>query len=58
MALKINTSFKENDEEMKLYLQVISNSDKSAFIKEALKFYIKYRHMLPTLEQKSIKNKA
>lgn len=52
MSLKINTSFKENDEEMRLYLTVTSSSDKSSFIKEALKFYIKYRHFLPMLEQK------
>lgn len=51
MSKKINTSFKENDEDMKLYLTVMGANDRSAFIKDALKFYLKYRHLELYLEQ-------
>lgn len=53
-ANRINTSFKNTDEDMKLLAEVNSYSDKSAFIKDALRFYIKYRH-LETILQDLIK---
>ena len=56
MAIKINTSFKETDEDMKIYLEIQSHSDKSSFIKDAVKFYIKYRHMETMIAQEYAKS--
>lgn len=40
---KVNVSFKENVEELILYNEVQKHTDKSAFMKEALKFYLDCR---------------
>ena len=37
---KINVSFKENVEELKLYNEAIKHCDKSAFVKELIKEYL------------------
>lgn len=37
---KVNVSFKENCEELNLYNEVLKSRDKSAFIKDAIKFYL------------------
>lgn len=42
MAKVIPVSFKENDEDMKLYVQLMKKSDKSCFIKDAVRFYMEY----------------
>jgi len=39
---KVNVSFKENIEEIKIYTEVLRHTDKSAFIKEALQHYISF----------------
>lgn len=39
MAERIPVSFKEQEDELLLYHYVYSMSDKSAFIKQAIKFY-------------------
>jgi hypothetical protein len=41
---KVNVSFKENIEELKLYDEVIKQRDKSAFVKDAIESYIKKRN--------------
>lgn len=56
MSRKINTSFKGNDEEMKLYSEVIAHSSQSGFIKDALKFYLKYRRYEGHLKRISKEN--
>lgn len=40
MAKKLNISFKDNEMDMKLYIEIIKHTDKSAFVKEAIQFYI------------------
>lgn len=37
---RIQVSFKNNDTEKKLYQEVIKSYDKSAFIKECIRFYL------------------
>ncbi len=37
---RIQVSFKNNDTENKLYQEVIKSYDKSAFIKECIRFYL------------------
>lgn len=39
VAKKVNCSFKENDEDIKLYIKLQLENDKSHVIKEALKLY-------------------
>lgn len=51
LSKKIPVSFKENDEDMKLFLEIKNQSDQSAYVKEALKFYLKYRYLAPYLDQ-------
>lgn len=52
---KISLSFKENDRDMKLYADVMSQSSKSEFIKNAISFYLQYKHLGPILDQISVK---
>lgn len=40
MAKRINISFKENERDTKILLEINSHSDKSAFIKDAIQFYL------------------
>lgn len=39
---RIPVSFKNTTNDMKLYLQIIDIEDRSAYIKKALRFYLKY----------------
>lgn len=42
MAKRIPLSFKENPRDQRLYKEVKSKGDQSAFVKEALEFYIEH----------------
>ena len=49
---RIQVSFKNNDNENKLYEEVMKAYDKSAFIKECIRFYLDTKDMkLPTKEE-------
>lgn len=39
---KVDVSFKKTSRDMKLYLAVNSQEEKSDFVKDAIEFYIKY----------------
>ena len=50
---RIQVSFKNNDNENKLYQEVIKAYDKSAFIKECIRFYLDNKNVkLPTKEER------
>lgn len=49
MAEKIGISFKDNLRDKNLYLEVMKQNDKSAFIKNCIEFYLE--------EKKKIENK-
>lgn len=40
MAKRLPISFKENERDTKLLLEINSHSDKSAYVKDAVEFYI------------------
>lgn len=42
---KIPVSFKNNDKDMKLFMAVKNEDDKSEFVKDAIAFYMRYRHL-------------
>ena len=49
---RIQVSFKNNDNENKLYQEVMKAYDKSTFIKECIRFYLDNKDMkLPTKEE-------
>lgn len=49
---RIQVSFKNNDTELKLYDEVMKAYDKSAFVKECIRFYLDNKDMkLPTKEE-------
>ena len=49
---RIQVSFKNNDNENKLYQEVMKAYDKSAFIKECIRFYLDNKGVkLPTKEE-------
>lgn len=49
---RIQVSFKNNDTENKLYQEVIKAYDKSAFIKDCIRFYLDNKDKkLPTKEE-------
>ena len=49
---RIQVSFKNNDNENKLYQEVMKAYDKSAFIKECIRFYLDNKDIkLPTKEE-------
>ena len=49
---RIQVSFKNNDNENKLYQEVMKAYDKSAFIKECIRFYLDNKDMkFPTKEE-------
>ena len=49
---RIQVSFKNNDNENKLYEEVMKAYDKSAFIKDCIRFYLDNKDMkLPTKEE-------
>lgn len=39
---KVNISFKQTSRDMRLYTTVISQEEKSDFVKDAIEFYVKY----------------
>jgi hypothetical protein len=39
---KLDISFKQTSKDMKLFAKVISEEEKSDFVKKALEFYIRY----------------
>jgi len=39
---KVEVSFKQTSKDMKLFAKVISEEEKSVFVKNALEFYIEY----------------
>lgn len=43
MSKRINISFKETERDTKLLLEVLNKHDRSAFIKECIEFYLKYK---------------
>ena len=50
---RIQVSFKNNDNENKLYQEVIKAYDKSAFIKECIRFYLDNKDVkLPSKEER------
>jgi maltoporin len=49
---KINVSFKETYEELYLYNEVLKQRDKSAFIKDAIEFYLKQKNTSVNTEDK------
>ena len=50
---RIQVSFKNNDNENKLYQEVIKAYDKSAFIKECIRFYLDNKDIkLPSKEER------
>ena len=54
---RIQVSFKNNENENKLYQEVMKAYDKSAFIKECIRFYLDNKDMkFPTKEES--KNKT
>ena len=49
---RIQVSFKNNDNENKLYQEVMKAYDKSAFVKECIRFYLDNKDVkLPTKEE-------
>jgi hypothetical protein len=44
MAQCINVTFKNNEEEVKLYLEAVSHSSRVNWIKDCMKFYMEYDH--------------
>lgn len=51
---RIQVSFKNNDTENKLYQEVIKAYDKSAFIKECIRFYLDNKNMKIQIKEESI----
>lgn len=48
---KVDVSFKKTSKDMKLYLAVINQEEKSNFIKQALEIYIKYLEISKEVEK-------
>ena len=48
---RIQVSFKNNDNENKLYQEVMKAYDKSAFIKECIRFYLDNKYIKATKEE-------
>ncbi|MBU3098403.1 MULTISPECIES: hypothetical protein [Clostridium] len=51
MAQCINVSFKNNDKEMKMYMEAVSHSGRVNWIKDCIKFYMNYGHMEKQLKE-------
>jgi len=51
MATAINVTFKNNEQEMKLYLEAISHSGRVCWIKDCIEFYMKYNHLEKEIEK-------
>ena len=54
---RIQVSFKNNDNENKLYQEVMKAYDKSAFIKECIRFYLDNKDM-KLLAKEEIRNET
>ena len=48
---RVQVSFKNNDKELKLYDEVMRAYDKSAFIKECIRFYLDNKDMKLTTKE-------
>ena len=48
---RVQLSFKNNSEELKLYNEVNKACDKSAFIKECIRFYLDNKYIKATKEE-------
>jgi hypothetical protein len=48
MAKKLNISFKDTAGDMAVYQEIISHTDKSAFVKEAIQYYLNNYKNIPT----------
>jgi hypothetical protein len=44
MSKRLNISFKDSEEEIKILTAINSNYDKSAFIKSCVKFYLDHKN--------------
>ena len=55
---KLNLSFKNNDKDMKLYMSLPSKGEISEYIKDALRFYQRYRHLEYEIEGLYLKHNA
>ena len=53
---RIQLSFKNNNEELSLYNEVNKAYDKSAFIKECIKFYLDNKNKRTTQEDPQVTN--
>lgn len=51
MAESINVTFKNNEEEIKLYTEAISHSSRVNWVKDCIKFYMKYGHLEKQLKK-------
>jgi len=51
MATCINLTFKNNDDEIQMYMECISHSSRGNYIKDAIKFYMNYGHLEKELKQ-------
>ena len=51
MATGINVTFKNNDEEMKMYIECINHTSRVGFIKDCIKFYMTYGHLERQLKE-------
>lgn len=56
MSVSINVTFKNSDIEQKLYVEAQSHSSPVNWIKDCIKFYMKYGHLEKELKQ-SLKDK-
>jgi hypothetical protein len=58
MAKKLNISFKATAADMIVYQEIISHTDKSAFVKEAIQYYLNNYKNIPTQLPSQSKNKS
>lgn len=42
---KVNLSFKNNDKDIKMYASLPEKGEKSEYIKDAIRFYQRYKHL-------------
>lgn len=56
MAQAINVTFKNNDEEIKMYMEAISHTGRVNWIKDCIKFYMNYGHLEKELKQLALNN--
>ena len=56
MAQCINVTFKNNEEELKMYLEAVSHSSRVNWIKDSIKFYMNYGHLEKELKKLVLDN--